>query len=464
MAPLKRRSFTFPQRFYPIFKPERTHYLRNHRPLYIIIVLIPLLLILQHIPVTTATSNSVKTTQSLQNTTYDRDLVTGSKGHKPSPSPSAEPVLLPPVDPHAPLGRISRGVVLFNDVIEMGAGPEHISMLDIDLGDPYIHLGLVMAHDRLVSPDEPLSSMANRRGALAGINGDYFEEHGPGRPIGTLVMNGQLLQTPTNDSFYAVLGITASGKFSMGPEFFSGTITNGKASHPLHEINIYSDIHKGLILITPTLGAGIPITGDTVVMLHPIANAPDTFTVQSVQSNVPWLPALTGQDAIIGRGDDGYWLTTHLHAGDRLSVTRHLSPHADLVQAIGGGPVVVRDGSIYNDEHPPAPSEVYQFNPLAAIGVYKDGTHVILAVFDGRRTGPWRSVGMTYRQAGQYMLAHGAYNAMLFDSGGSSELVARLPGQHQVSIISTPSEGSERPVANGLFIFDTETIKSRAGS
>jgi exopolysaccharide biosynthesis protein len=64
-----------------------------------------------------------------------------------------------------------------------------------------------------------------------------------------------------------------------------------------------------------------------------------------------------------------------------------------------------------------------------------------------------RSIGVTHAQAASYLLAHGASAAMLFDSGGSSTIVARLYGQHYVSVVNWPSDGFERPVANGLFVY-----------
>jgi hypothetical protein len=350
---------------------------------------------------------------------------------------------------------VSSGVVLLDEVIQTGAGSEHMSLIDIDLDNPNVRLGLVLAHDHLVSPDEPLSSMANRTNALAGINGDYFEIHGPGRPIGMMISNGQILQTPTNDSYYAVFGVTSSGRLTIGPEFFSGSIIDGTSSYPLHEVNIYSDIHKGPILITPDLGARISVVGDTVVMLHPIANSSDTFTVQSVQSDATWLPALSGQYAIIGQAEDAYWLASHIHPHDKVRLTEQIFPDSNLLQAIGGGPVVLKNGALYDDPRPPVPGDVYIRNPITGIGVSKDGTHVLLAVFDGRGVGPWKSVGVTYSGAATYLQAYGAYNAMLFDTGGSTELVTLLPGHKKVSIINWPSDNQERPVANGLFVYAT---------
>jgi hypothetical protein len=52
------------------------------------------------------------------------------------------------------------------------------------------------------------------------------------------------------------------------------------------------------------------------------------------------------------------------------------------------------------------------------------------------------------------LLTYGVYQAMLFDSGGSSEIVARRSGQKTVSVINYPSDGHERPVANGLFVYE----------
>ena len=102
-------------------------------------------------------------------------------------------------------------------MLQTVAGPERISTLAIDLTRPTLHLGVVQAYNRLISPDETLTSMANRSGAVAGINGDFFEIHGSGVPIGEEVINGQLLHSP-NPHFYAVVGVTLSGRITIGPD------------------------------------------------------------------------------------------------------------------------------------------------------------------------------------------------------------------------------------------------------
>ena len=66
-------------------------------------------------------------------------------------------------------------------------------MLSADLGDPNLRVGMVQAGDTLTNPaDETPSSMAHRTHAVAGVNGDYFEIHASGRPLGGIMTDGRL--------------------------------------------------------------------------------------------------------------------------------------------------------------------------------------------------------------------------------------------------------------------------------
>jgi Phosphodiester glycosidase len=370
----------------------------------------------------------------------------------------------PKVQVHGASSRIvvADGVTLSTEVLQTVAGPEQISILTIDLTRPTLHLGVVQAYNRLISPDETLTSMANRSGAVAGINGDFFEIHGSGVPLGEELINGQLLHSP-NPHFYTVVGVTLSGRITIGPESLLGDVIDGASSYPLFSINHYSEFNNGrLLLFTPALGEPVYVGGDPVAILRPVAGSAVEFTVQAVYPGVGWLPALKGQDALVGSGSAGYWLATTLHRRERIRLTDQIYPDDQLIQAIGGGPQLVKDGAFYFDPHSPAPGDWYKRNPQTAVGVTKDGTHALFAVFDGRLAGPRKSRGMTPAEVANFMIAHGAYNALLFDSGGSSEMVARLPGQHAVSIINWPSGGHERPVANGLFIYSTDATHAMA--
>lgn len=346
---------------------------------------------------------------------------------------------------------LAPGVSLSSQVLRTTYGPDLVNQLDVDLTTPAVHLGVVAAYDRLISSDEALSSMANRSGALAGVNGDYFEMGGPGRPIGMLEINGQLLQSPVS---YAAFGITTTGEAIIGTPSFYGSVSNDATSHPLTSVNIYTDARRGgLVLITPALGGTISVLGETVALLHPLDDG--SYTVQSVSSKLTRLPALYNQYALIGGGSSKAWLSANLHPGEQIHISETIVSPDPLVQAIGGGPIIVKNGAFYRDPHAPTPGVLGNLEPTTAVGVTSDGKHVILAVFDGRGAGPVKSAGLTYTDVARYMLSHGAYDVMLFDMGGSSEMVARLSRQQIATVVNWPSAGRERRVADGLFVYSS---------
>ena len=97
---------------------------------------------------------------------------------------------------------LSSGVVLRSEILQTPAGPVLVHILYLDLTQHGVHLGIVQAHNRLISSGETISKMANCSGALAGINGDFFEVGTTDRPIGMEVINGQMMQSPSVRSFW----------------------------------------------------------------------------------------------------------------------------------------------------------------------------------------------------------------------------------------------------------------------
>jgi exopolysaccharide biosynthesis protein len=67
-----------------------------------------------------------------------------------------------------------------------------------------------------------------------------------------------------------------------------------------------------------------------------------------------------------------------------------------------------------------------------------------MMVVDGRNSK--RSIGVTTQVLGQLMKHYGAYEALNWDGGGSSNLYVRHLGQ-----VNNGSDGSERPVTNAMF-------------
>jgi MYXO-CTERM domain-containing protein len=86
-------------------------------------------------------------------------------------------------------------------------------------------------------------------------------------------------------------------------------------------------------------------------------------------------------------------------------------------------------------------------HPRTAAGLSKDGRTLYLAVVDGRTT---ISVGMTCPELGTLMAELGAWSAINLDGGGSTTMWVSGQG-----VVNSPSDGSQRVVANHLGILAT---------
>ncbi len=178
---------------------------------------------------------------------------------------------------------------------------------------------------------------------------------------------------------------------------------------------------------------------------------------------------LVGAQAAIN-GDffsyDGYWPTglglgagEHWHADntwegflalgrDHALITEPTEQWDSLAdwmsEAVGGYPVLVRDGSA-KSSFSPAPSHCSDRHPRTAVGLSEDRQTLILVVVDGRSTA---SSGMTCAELSSLLAGLGAWTALNLDGGGSSAAWTEAYG-----VLNDPSDGSERTVANHLAVW-----------
>ncbi|HEY2672080.1 MAG TPA: phosphodiester glycosidase family protein [Rugosimonospora sp.] len=346
---------------------------------------------------------------------------------------------------------ITSGATEHSETYDTVGGRQHAQVLQAELTNPNVRLGVVEAHDHLTDPPaELISSMADRTGAVAGVNGDFFEINSTNRPSGMVVINGKVIKSP-NSGWRSDLWVRQDGTIGIGTETYAGTVTDGSASRSVTSVNTLADLSSGgLVRVTPDLGAGGTIPSSTVVTGSTNASG---FVVASVATKVTSLGTLPdGTEALVGAGASATWLSDNVHAGDTVATTEQLSPDNNVQQAISGGALLVQNGKVAVPLQAGGENNVDY--PVTGLGVSKDGKHAIMATFDGRLT-EGVAQGLTRPQFASWMIQHGAYNAILFDTGGSTEMVARKPGDSHVSVMNNPADGDERPVANGIFLYST---------
>jgi exopolysaccharide biosynthesis protein len=108
--------------------------------------------------------------------------------------------------------------------------------------------------------------------------------------------------------------------------------------------------------------------------------------------------------------------------------------------AVGGGPVLVYNGSIRitNVEEGLFIGSENALNPRSAIGYTRDGRIIVLAV-QGRT--PGKAAGVTLPQEAKILLDLGCYEALNLDGGGSSCMLV-----NGKETIHPSDKGGQRPV------------------
>lgn len=323
------------------------------------------------------------------------------------------------------------------------AGPLVVHVVALDPREPSLHLGVVLAEDHIVSAGEALSAMAQRTGAVAGVNADYFDIGQTNMPLNVVVRAGELLRTPSQR---VALDVRRDGSVHFENFAFTGTVRFGPASVPLTAINEYPP-EGGAALLTPEFG---PIRAAPEVTLFGLAasqDAPGNYRVTSAAAAVAQRvagPLLAFGPAAKARG-------ALPQIADAVQIEYATAPPlADLSAAVGGGPLLVAGGVPADDPNEPAPEERDRRFPVSGAALLASGTLLLFAV-DGRQAG--LSIGLTRPEFAALMLGFGARDGMAFDSGGSAELVAREPGDAAASVRNAPSDGEERAIANGLFAY-----------
>lgn len=341
------------------------------------------------------------------------------------------------------------------------AGPWHLHILEMDLTVGWIHLETVKANDRLAGY-ERTSSMAERSDhemhrVVGAINGDFYGSGGV--PIGAQVLDGVLLKGPYPSR--SVFGSTPEKLPFIEAVSFEGQImTADGSSLDIDEINEARDTDELIIYnkyfgsttqtnywgteITTEYLAEQPMANDTLTLL---ALAKDSIMAEGHGNNV--IPS--DGNVISGHGTSSDFLNEHVFVGDTLFLILQLPPvNQAILQLIGGGPRLIRDGLATVEWASEAMSQSFATDrhPRTAVGFSPDSTKLYFFTVDGRQ--PEYSVGMSLYELADYMLEWGVYQGVNLDGGGSTTMVVRD------QLVNSPSDaGGERTVANALMVVST---------
>ncbi len=333
------------------------------------------------------------------------------------------PAGAPPVTPVAP------GVIVERQV---RAGPQVIHVVRV------AHRPRLSVEPRLVG-GSPLArgslrglvSDGAREGVVAAINGDFFNFRS-GYPSGVLFTGGQLVSEPEGSR--SALIITPGPALSVGRLALNGQWqpfdprkgTVGK-TRAFQGLNRPLESGAEFVLYTPGLGQVATPTGNSRFEVRirrdePGAALPNAPFVGSAVGRRSGGGSTIGANHVVltGSGSKGALLASELPLGSKISVFPAVEGlPADAVAALGGGPILVRDGqAIASAGEGFSSAQLSGRTARSAIGQRANGS-IILVVAEGPLQG---SRGVTAAEQATLLRQLGAQTAIAMDAGGSAQL------------------------------------------
>lgn len=355
---------------------------------------------------------------------------------------------------------ITKGVVYEMNRWLTDKGWLDVHVMKIDLTDPYVRLGVVETTGEYGST-AAMTDLVKNNGAIAGINGDFFDmSKNPTGALGMVMTNGEFV---------------SAYNYNNSQENRMATFLLDEQNNPFFEFiktrmfffnekNVYIEIgamnkvssFARAVYVDRNIGQSTADLDKRQEALYKIVVENDRVSYISKRGEVVSIPengyviVMNEPTAVLKRAE--------FQVGQK--VTFDLQTSVDLAHievALGGAGKILENGKL-----PANPGHVIdgaQRPPRSAIGISKDKKQVILLAVDGRN----HSLGATHQEMAALLLRHGAYEGMHLDGGGSTTMVGRTLGINDIQVFNTPSGGTQRRVSNGLGIFSEAPKGSLTG-
>ncbi|MET8826837.1 phosphodiester glycosidase family protein [Streptomyces sp. NPDC004610] len=365
---------------------------------------------------------------------------------------------------------VAPGVVYESRELEVAKGPTRIHLLTVDLRTPGVQLGLL--YPGKVASRAAVSVMADRQGAVAGVNGDFFnisETQHPGvtatgASVGPAVARGKVLKgavpdgqrfgpaPPPGTDTEDVLTVGRDRRVRIDRLTLTGSVGGDGGSMALGGLNQYAlpvgsvgaftDDWGSASRLRATCGTdtdrAAPCSADT----HEVTVRGGRVVGTAGRPGTGAIPA--GTTVLVGREAGAHRLRAY-EVGERVRVSHRLTGSGSRQPprlAIGGCPVL-RGGQ-------PLPGLDDRTAAVrTAAGIADGGRRLFLFAVDGTAG----QAGLTVAEVARLLRDLGATDGFGLDGGGSSTLVARDPGGASVTVRNHPSAGAERAVPNGIGVF-----------
>ncbi|MFX4261660.1 S-layer homology domain-containing protein [Pelotomaculum propionicicum] len=354
---------------------------------------------------------------------------------------------------------ITQGASLQTIRMKTDGGPLNVYILKADLSDPLLKIDTIVGSDGTMNKNQTVTDMAKRTGAVAAINGDFFQMMESGRTIGLAYQGGKLVESPALRNDMYGFGLTTDKTPLIELFNFRGTVTaaNGKSfslaginkpgyllmsdkSSDIDTLNLYNTLWG-----TTSRGKLSNLTG---VMEAVVQNG----VVQKVLTDQPGVAIPANGYILKGHGQAAKFIKDNLKPGSKVSYNYTVEPGgSSLFAAVGGQALLVQDGHL-----PPYFSQnITGKHARTAAGISKDGNTLYLVAVEKQASsdGTAVSVGMTQEELAGFLISIGVWRAVNLDGGGSTTMAARHLGDFNASLVNQPQGTTQRRVPDAIGVF-----------
>lgn len=331
------------------------------------------------------------------------------------------------------------------------AGWMDIYVLEIEPGNDNVGFK-VLESTKELGLKHTVETLTKENNALAAVNGDFFGSGSPLSSMGQVARNGQMeaVQNYYNGSENRYAGFFVGTDGVPFIDYVKSTIGFYNSSDVAIEMgakNKYTDFSKPVyfdrnsITSTAQLDARRSDLVKIVVAdgaISDISGAGETVTVPENG----YIIVMNQATAISKLSNYSIGQRVGFSESNKFVFRPEKEMSAVKIGISGGGELlrngeIVSNGLIIGEK---------TRNPRTMIGVNKNKDKVYIACIDGRGD----SIGATHSEGAEIMRDLGCYDAIHFDGGGSTTMALQQENQKDISVVNSPSEGTQRQVANGF--------------
>ncbi|MDQ0192196.1 stalk domain-containing protein [Paenibacillus wynnii] len=340
-------------------------------------------------------------------------------------------------------------------------------VIRVDLNNPFVSLDVMTGKGGTLTTRQSTGGMAKETGAVAAVNGDYFNTSAEGAPIGGQVSSGIVMSTPSQLNGMYAFALTKDRKPVIDEFSFEGMATAmDGAQYPLAGINksaynpeggtsTYSHAHALYIYTDAWTALQRPKNSSTT----PTEVLVENGIITQISANAA-LPMAVPKGAYILRahGLAAQYVTAHMVVGQALETsyslvsktTQQSIDPASLQMMIGGHTILVNNGQAATFSR--SVTSIGGYRARTALGYSQDGRYVYVIAAEKNSN----SSGLSMTELQSFMTNIGVWKGLNLDGGGSTTMVDRPLAEMSTQLTFNTEYGTEqRSVVNGLGIYTT---------